>query len=235
MRQLALDLHPPHRMGFEEFHPGRNAELVDLLKGMAAGEGEPYLFLWGPRGTGKTHLLQATARLAHQGGRRASYVPLGVADQGLPAQVVEGLEALDLVCLDDLQKTTGDPDWEEALFHLFNRLRAGGRGLLVASDQPLAALTFGLADLRSRLAWGPLYSLHPLDDSESLELLKAATHRLGMELPEAAARYILHRCRRESGYLLALVEQLGRLSLERHQRPSIPLIRDLLQGAGPET
>lgn len=232
MQQLVLDLQPPQAVGLEDFHPGHNAELVTLLQGLAAGAGEPYLFFWGGPGTGKTHLLQATAQLAHRAGRRAAYLPLGTAGLEGPDRVVEGLEVLDLVCLDDLQRVAGDPSWEEALFHLYNRLRALDRALIVSADQPLAALPLGLADLRSRLAWGPSYRVHPLDDGESLELLRTAAHRLGMALPEGAARYILHRCPRDPGHLLGLVQALGRLALERQQRPSIRLARELLQEAG---
>ncbi len=232
MQQLALDLQPPPGVSFEDFHPGRNAELVSLLQGLAAGSGEPYLFFWGRSGTGKTHLLEATAHLAHGLGRRAAYLPLGTAGLEGPDRVVEGLEVLDLVCLDDLQAVAGEPTWEEALFHLYNRLRAADRALVVSADRPLAALPIGLADLRSRLAWGPGYGLHPLDDEESLELLMAAGRRLGMLLTEGTARYILHRCRRDPCHLVGRVQALGRLALERQQRPSIALVRDLLREAG---
>ncbi len=228
MQQLALDLQPPATLAFEGFRTGRNGELVGLLRAMAAGEGEPYLFFWGGPGTGKTHLLQATAHAAFERGRRAAYLPLGAGDL-LPPAMVEGLEQLDLICLDDLQAIAGDPAWEEALFHLYNRLRAAGRALLASAERPLASLPLGLADLRSRLGWGPTYPLHPLDDDESLELLIDAAQHLGMGMGLATARYILHRCRRDPGHLIEVVRQLGHLALERQQRPSIALVRELLQ------
>ncbi len=227
MQQLALDLQPTADAGFDDFRAGRNAELVGLVRSTAEGNGEPCLFFWGAEHRGKTHLLQAAAHGAIAAGLRAAYLPLAQRALLSPG-VAEGLEGVDLVCLDDLQGVTGESHWEEALFHLFNRLRARKGSILACADRPLAALPFALPDLRSRLAWGPSYELHPLDDGESLALLIQTAHRLGMRLTAPAGRYILHRCRRDASHLIETIQRLGRLALERHQRPSIALIRELL-------
>ena len=231
MHQLALDIQPAADLEFDSFRAGANGELVRQIQTSAAGTGEPYLFFWGAAATGKTHLLQAATRLASDSGRRAAYLPLGQRGVLAPA-MLEGLEQLDLVCLDDLQAVAGDADWEEPLFHLFNRLRSQGCNLQVSADQPLAGLPVDLPDLRSRLAWGPCYQVHPLDDGESLQLLIDRAGRLGMELSPEAARYILYRCRRDAGHLMEAVQRLDRLTLERQRRPSIQLIRDLLEQDG---
>ena len=68
----------------------------------------------------------------------------------LPVGVLEGMGALDLVCLDDLQAVAGQPEWEIALFRLYEELRNSGGNLVVASNGPPAESVFGLRG--SRLA-----------------------------------------------------------------------------------
>ena len=82
-----------------------------------------------------------------------------------------GLEGVDLVCLDDLQGVTGESHWEEALFHLFNRLRARKGSILACADRQGATSLRGsahLARLRTRdgarqVVMGPL-------EAEQIEL-----------------------------------------------------------------
>jgi DnaA family protein len=62
MQQLLLDIHPPARPALDNFIPGANRELLDALTHwQSASTGENALYLWGPPGSGKTHLLQALA------------------------------------------------------------------------------------------------------------------------------------------------------------------------------
>ena len=65
-RQLALGLTLQPAFSFDSFIPGPNGEALDAVRRLAAGAGEPYLYLWGPAGVGKSHLLQAAAQQGHQ-------------------------------------------------------------------------------------------------------------------------------------------------------------------------
>ena len=60
-RQLTLDLVRPLTPSLDNFVVGRNAEAVAVLRAIAAGRGEPFVYLWGERGAGRTHLLAALA------------------------------------------------------------------------------------------------------------------------------------------------------------------------------
>jgi DnaA-homolog protein len=60
MRQLVLELAPPEPPGFANYVPGRNAAAVAALERALAG-GERFVYLWGPPGSGKTHLLRSFA------------------------------------------------------------------------------------------------------------------------------------------------------------------------------
>ncbi len=62
MKQLALGISPPPQPTLENFVPGANAELLSRLRELKAGKfAENVLYLWGESGSGKSHLLQASA------------------------------------------------------------------------------------------------------------------------------------------------------------------------------
>ena len=162
--QLPLGLALRDGARFDGFFPGPNREAVDSLRLAAEGQGELLVFIAGPAGMGKTHLLQAACQHASGKRRISSYLPMQQLS-GMVPDVLEGLEQMDLVCLDDVQLLAGQDAWERALFDLFNRLREAGGTLLVAGERRPDLTGFGLPDLVSRLGWGVTYVLRPLADT----------------------------------------------------------------------
>lgn len=221
---LPLLLRPEAR--FDEFIPGPNGLALAAVRSVVLSGNDPYLFLCGPSGTGKTHLLHAACQAAIEQAHRAVYLPLG--EPSLAPAVLDGLEQLWLVTVDDVQNIAGNRDWERALFDLFNRLRDAGRRLLVASDRSLGELPFELADLRSRLGWGPAFRLQPLADADCEALLRQAACRRGLKLEEPAIAYLMRRVPRDVRALLAVLDALDQASLREKRRPTVPLIRALL-------
>ena len=227
---LPLELKPEPTLA--EYLPGPNAEAVEAVSAMVASQdGEPYLYLFGGRATGKTHLLQAACLASVQRGAQARFVPLGL--RGLKPSLLEDLEHADLVAVDDIQCVAGAPDWELGLFNLFNRLREQGRRLLAAASVAPDALGLGLADLTSRLLWGPRYCLLPLSDGECEQLLLDCARRRGLRLSEDLVRYIMTYHARDPASLLDLLARLDSLSLREQRQPTIPLIRRVMQERTP--
>lgn len=227
-QQLHLPIEWIREPTLAEFLPGPNAEAVALVSTMAANDGEPFLFLFGNRGTGKTHLLQAACLAATQQGRQTHFVPLGTT--GLEPTLFDDLERLDLVAIDDVQVIAGDAVWERALFHLFNRIREQGRRLLTAANASPDALPLGLPDLRSRLQWGPRYCLLPLSDADCEQLLSESARRRGITLNGEQTRYIMNYHARDPASLLDLVARIDTLGLREQRQPTIPLIRRAMHG-----
>jgi len=218
---LGIGLRPP--IDFAGFIPGRNGEAVSRLRNRL----DPFVYLWGKRGSGKSHLLQAACGEASRAGLRGIYLSLSGEDA--PTTALKGLEEMELVCLDDLQAVAGQDAWEEALFHLFNRLRECQTRLFTAATAPPARLGILLPDLASRLTWGPCYHLHPLDDAGRLELLMGGARRRGLQLSSEAASFLLARLPRDPESLEQLLQHLDRASLAAQSRLTIPFIRRVLE------
>ncbi|WP_066963186.1 DnaA regulatory inactivator Hda [Microbulbifer sp. Q7] len=206
-----------------------NRQVVGLLRAFASGESpEQAVYLWGEPGSGVTHLLQAVCQVAEAAGRSFQYLPLAELIEAEPEVIVDGLEFLDLVCIDDLQLIEGRANWQTALFHLYNRLRDGGRQLILGARKSPRGLVLDLADLHSRLQWGLTFQLHPLSDADKLAALRQRSRLRGFDLPEDVAQYILHRAPRDTRALFACLEQLDRASLQAQRKITIPFVKQVL-------
>ncbi len=224
MIQLPLGIGLREDVTFDNFLFGsENREAINLLR---KGE-QPFVYLWGPRGCGKSHLLQASIHQAAYQGGTSAYLPLREADR-LSPEYLRGLEQLPLVCIDDIDTIAGQGEWEEALFHLYNRIRAAETRLVVTAGNSPAGNPILLPDLRSRLGWGITLRLTPLDDRGKLTILQRRARARGMELPTDVARYLLRRVSRDMETLSVWLEKLDKHSLVSQRKLTIPFVRELL-------
>ena len=229
--QIPLQLMPRRDSRFENFFSGPNHAVVEALKQMPDEPGSN-IFLSGGEGSGKTHLLNALCHETRERQGRAFYLAL----KRLPKDAIaslQGLEKLDLVCVDDLHVIAGDEAWEEALFHCFNRIREAGGRLLVSSQKRLSALDLGLPDLASRLAWGLRLQLIPLEDHDKLAVINLHSNALGYSLPEDVQQYLLKHHDRNMAALIQTVEKLHQAALTNKRRITVPLAREVLKAASP--
>lgn len=210
MSQLLLDITPPRPPTLGNFETGENGELLAVLARLVAGERPGSLHLWGPQGSGKTHLLQACA---------ASLPGAHYACGGLP-------EFGPVLLVDDVDALAAEE--QVVLFDWYNRLRAGG-GLLLTSAANAPAHLDMLGDLRTRLGWGLVYQLHPLSDADKAAALQRHAQERGFELPEEVTTYLLRHGRRDLPSLMAVLDLLDEASLRMQRSPSVPMLRTLLQ------
>lgn len=225
--QLSLDLRLRDASSLTNFYAGRNKEALERVRWLAGTQGGrgQLLFLWGERGAGKTHLLEAACREVHAHRGLARYVPLGTPD--LAPAILEDAEAAALVCIDDIERIAGASAWESALFTVIERLRDAGGHLIAASTAGPTRLGLKLPDLATRLAWGPVYQLHLLDDSEKIAAIRLRARNRGLDMPLDAARYILNRYPRDMASLFALLDRIDSAALARRHRITIPFLRSL--------
>lgn len=227
--QLILELAPREPPSFANFLPGRNGEALDALVRLAGGVlVEPGLLLWGAPAGGKTHLLHATVAAALARGSRAAFVTHPGMLAALDPQSYWGHA---LVAVDRVDEA--DEEAQGRLFTLYNVVRAGGGHLLAAAGQAPATMPIR-EDLRSRLAWGLVYEIHPLSDDEKRIALAAFAHQRGFRLSGEVTRYLLVHVRRDMGALLATLQALDRYSLATRRAVTVPMLREWLRaGNGP--
>lgn len=221
-QQLTLGIALRDDATFNNYFTGNNEQVVHSLFQQL----EPYVFLFGERGSGKSHLLQAACH--HAGKKKLPVVYLPLTEQGIVPEMLEGLERMALVALDDIDHVIGNEDWETALFNLYNRAREEGAKLLVSSGEPLASLTIKLADLRSRLSWGPVFHLKGLSDEDKKLALQQRAKKRGLELEDGVVTYLLKRSPRDMNSLFSLFEKLDKASMVEKRRLTIPFIKDYL-------
>jgi DnaA family protein len=225
--QIPLQLEPSRESRFENFVPGPNIAVVEALKSVA-GETDSQLFLSGPEGTGKTHLLNALCLAVREQGMTAFYAGLRSMPEGSQA-LLEGLETVDLVCVDDLHCVAGNAAWEEALFHCLNRIRSSHGRVVFTSQSRLSALPLSLPDLESRLQWGLRMQLQLMDDADKITVLDRYAASLGIEITSEVGGYLIRHSSRNLSHLLQTVEQLQQAAFVSKRRITVPLAREVLR------
>ena len=228
--QLPLGVRLRDDATFANYYPGANAAALGYVERLCeaeAGWTESLIYLWGSAGVGRSHLLQAACLRFEQRGEQAVYLPLAEVVEYGP-ELLDNLEQCELVCLDDLDAVAGRRDWEEALFHLFNRLRDSGRRLLLGAATSPRELAVQLADLKSRLTLALVFQLHVLSDEDKLRALQLCASRRGLHLSDEVGRFILTRGERSMSALFELLERLDQASLQAQRKLTIPFLKETL-------
>lgn len=227
LQQLPLGLALKDDCTLETYYPGANDLALWQIKQMAQGKGEQFAYVWGREGVGRTHLLQGACHYVSRFLKTAFYFSLAN-PSSISLKILEGLERIDLVCIDDIEAIAGMSEWEEALFHLFNRIRNANHRLLIAANCPPKALKIKLSDLNSRLMWGSIYQLHPLDDEQLIAALQLRAKQRGLELNTEVGAFLIKRCIRKMPVLYDMLEKLDKASLAAQRRLTIPFVKSVL-------
>jgi len=186
------------------------------------------LYLFGAAQVGKSHLLHASCSYATV--MQKSSVCLSIAEiNQLSVQVLEGLEQIDLVCLDDIHLIQRNQPWQRAIFDLFNRLNEHGKQLIVAGNVPALTLNMELADLQSRLTWGHTIQLKALSDDEKILAIQQRAKQRGLVLQQDVAKFIVNRFSRGMHDLIACLEQLDNASIQEQRKITIPFIKQVIK------
>lgn len=227
-RQLALAIQLNNEATLADFCWGDNALLHQQLHHALNGQGERLIYLWGIEGSGKSHLLQACCQEISTKNQSAIYLPLQTLKEWGP-DVLEGMDEQTWICIDDLDAIANDAVWEEALFHLYNRVRDNGQTTLIISGRlPPANIAVRLPDLRSRLSWGLVIQLNELCDEDKINTLKLHASKRGFDLPTSVGQFLLNRCARNMHDLDILLNRLDEASLIAQRKITIPFVKHVL-------
>jgi DnaA family protein len=221
MKQIPLAIGPEPAPTFDNFLPGANAAALQHLRALVLPAVPVYL--WGPAGSGKTHLLLALAARARAEGQKAAWFD---AADALPWTPPPGAA---LVCIDRCDQL--DPAAQHAAFKLF--VEAASQGLQMAAAGGLPPVDLPLRDdLRTRLGWGHVFALQPLTEAETRAVLRREADRRGILLSDEVMNHLLSRFERDLSHLMRLLDRLDRFALANARPVTVPLLRQMLQEEG---
>lgn len=227
-QQLSLGITLDDQATFDNFY-APNGTPQHMATFLLKDEGRKYAYLFGAEGSGLSHLMQAVCQQTALG-RNAGAVYLPMADvQEYPAeQVLEGLEHAPIICLDDIDLVAYRPEWQEPLFHFFNRCRDANTRLVVSAHLAPDELDVQLPDLLSRLKSGVTLQMNDYKDADRRRLLQYRASSRGLYLSDEVALFMLHRLPRDTRLLMQALETLDRASLQEQRRLTLPFVKSVL-------
>lgn len=228
--QLALPIELRDDATFDNFcWHGQEILRSQLEAALMEESQERFFYLWGAQDVGKTHILQSCCHHLGRLGKPAMYLSLDTALNELSPDALEGMENLSLIAIDDIEVIDCNPRWQEAIFHLFNRIREQERTVLIITGNAAPShLSLSLADLRSRLSWGLVFHLQALDEAHKQQILIERAEQLGLKLSPPVVQFLINRCSRSMSNLLHMLGQLDQASLAAKRRLTIPFVKEVL-------
>ncbi len=224
MKQIPLAIGPEPARTFDNFLAGANGEALAHL--LALAPGAPPVYLWGPAGSGKTHLLHALAdRVSVRGQQASSFA----AATPVPWSASGDREWFIIDDADGL-----DAAQQQAAFALFVDATARGAGVVAAGKVPPVDLAVR-EDLRTRLGWGHVFALAPLGEAEVRAALRREADRRGTFLSDEVMDYLMTRFARDLKHLMGQLDRLDEFSLATKRAITVPLLKQMIseEGAGP--
>jgi chromosomal replication initiator protein len=232
------------RYTFDTFVIGKSNELAAAAAhAVAESPGKTYnpLFIYGPTGLGKTHLMQAIAHtVVHRvPGTRVLYVG---AEQFIN-EVIESIHSrtmpefrrryrtdVDLFLVDDVHFLEGKEMTQEEFFHTFNALYEGNKQIVLTSDRPPKELPGLEARLVSRFEWGMVADVGQPDLEHRIAILrkKQEQDHLEMAIPDDVLRFIAEHVRSNVRELEGCIIKLLLYASLKHKEVGIELAREAL-------
>lgn len=232
--QIPLDFRFRDEISMAKFYPGQNKNILSHLNQLSdfsseAGSEDRLLFLWGESGCGKSHLLQAYCKQAHESGKSVVYFSC-VQIAEIQPEMLEGIDQCNLVAIDDIDKIAGNEQWELALFTYIRKWRESSGLLLLAAKSKPADIAFKLPDLKTRISgWPVVYQLQILPDADKLKVLQDYAKTRGLEFGQEVGQFMLTRFPRNLKSMLALLEKIDVAAMAQQRRLTIPFLKTLVK------
>ncbi|MBR5022605.1 MAG: chromosomal replication initiator protein DnaA [Oscillospiraceae bacterium] len=199
--RVIMDINP--KFTFENFVVGPTNQLANnAAKAVVDNPGMVYnpLFIYGPPGVGKTHLLHAIANGIYAKNPNAKI--LNTKGEQFTVELMEAIRTgdniafrskyreVDLFLIDDIQFIAGKEVTQEEFFHTFNALHENGRQIVLTSDRKPSDMLTLEGRLQSRFESGLMADIQPPDYETRMAIIKNKAIHLGLELPADVCDYI---------------------------------------------
>ncbi len=226
-RQLTFNLGQLLTPKLEQFLVGDNLLLYNFLDKFSQHlVYEPFIYLWGASGSGRTHLLQSCYDRLTRLGYPCYYFPLEkqlnfnftLDEKDFPNQY-------QLICVDNIEHIIGALSWEKRLFNLYQYVTNLGYTLIVTASCSPRQLDCKLLDLKSRLCSGMIFQVHTLRESEKQKAIQQRATLYGLDLTDQVAHFLLTHYPRHPNDLFKQIDQLHQASLREKRPITIPFVK----------
>ncbi len=230
---------------FDTFIVGRSNEFAyAACKAVATDAGSTYnpLFIYGPSGLGKTHLVtaikQEISKLAPD--KNVIYVTgesfgnelIKAIDQRDTGVFHDKYRNADVLIVDDIQFFSGKERMQEEFFHTFNKLHSEGKQIVITSDKPPRDLKTLEERIRNRFEWGLIADISVPDFETRYAIIRRKAELLDLKIPDEVTEFIATRLKTNIRQLEGAVKKLKALKLLANSSPTISMaqsvIRDIL-------
>lgn len=203
-----------------------NAGALDFSRRIADPvDPENLLYIHGPAGSGKSHLLKAIGLKLGEGDSRS--VPyLSFRDPCSVDELTGRFATADVLIADDLHLLADDAGLRIALWQVFNDFHSSGRKIALAGLHAPRDLPHLDDHLVSRLLWGLVARVDVSDDSSRRMILRKIASDRQVRIPDDVVDFILTTTSREVGDLISAFESVYRLSMVLQRRITLPLARE---------
>lgn len=227
--QLLLPVTLNPRLSFDTFvEPESSSGLITSeLQAGVDSIGFNFYLIVGNRDVGKSHLLNACCHYANKQGKTSMLMPMEQV-VGLSTEIIDGLEQVDVLCIDDVDLVLNDTKWQVAVFNLFNSLQQTGGTLIMTANALPTEMAISLPDLASRLQWGTLFQLVGLNNDEKIQALVSHANDMSFDLPEDVAKLMLNRLPRKMSFLMQALNLLSRQTIEAKRKVTVPFAKTVL-------
>ncbi len=191
------------KYNFENFVVGSSnkyAHAAALAVAESPSEAYNPLFIYGPSGLGKTHLLYAIANVVRRD--HPSFRIIYIKGEDFTNELVNSIGAgqvqefrdkyrlADLLLVDDIQFVAGKDRTQEEFFHTFNALYEANKQIVLTSDRPPKEIHTLEDRLKTRFEWGLLADIQPPDYETRMAIIHVKADSLRVQLPENVVDYI---------------------------------------------
>ena len=205
------------------------------------------LFIYGPSGLGKTHLLFAIRE--HVLSRNPSLNIVYIKGDQFTNELIESIRKgevvefrkkyryVDVLLMDDIQFIGGKTSTEEEFFHTFNALHQEHKQIVLTSDRPPKEIRTLEERLRSRFESGLLADVQPPEFETRVAIIKRKAQQYSMDMPDSTAEFIANKLKSNIRQLEGVVKKMNVICMIEHERPTIATaqnaIRDVLSDIQP--
>ena len=235
---------------FENFIKGPSNQFAfAAAQAVAANPSGAYnpLFIYGPSGLGKTHLLNAIKieiqknhpdfNIVYVDCEKFTNETITAIKTATMEQFRQRYRKADVLLIDDIQFLAGKESTQEEFFHTFNTLHNDGRQIVIASDRPAKEIKSLEERLRTRFEWGLTADIQPPDFETRVAIVKRKAELLNLDLPNDVAEYIANHLKQNIRQLEGAVKKLNAYYLLEGIEPCIGVtttaIKDTLNDSQP--